>query len=275
MNTKRLAATLLATAALVGGSVSAATASNPVTGTGTGSGANGIPAQSVIHFAKGATSASVSGEVGPGEDDRYVFDAKAGQRATFHLARSTSAQTWTLVGPSGPAVHDARSPRQSDFSYRLPESGRYYIDIVSTRPSSYRMSVSIPATNAGGTGKPGSTTGSNGGGVHGDLPVVAEATKITFPAGRTSASVDAHVGPQQRAAYTFDAKAGQRARVQLEGSSTGAFTLTAPDGTPLHTTRTRNQSDVTLTLPATGLYRIALSDDVHDGSQQLTLTVRR
>ncbi|WP_432523726.1 hypothetical protein [Kineococcus sp. SYSU DK006] len=191
MDTKRLAATLLVTAALVGGSVSAATASGPVTGTGTGSGANGIPAHSVIHFAHGATSATVSGEVGPGEDDRYVFDAKAGQIATFHLARSTSAQTWTLVGPSGPAVHDAHSRRQSDFTYRLPESGRYHVDIVSTRPSSYRLQLSIPATTTPGT------------------------------------------------------------------------------------TKSANQSDVTVTLPTTGLYRIDVSDAVHSGAQQLTLSIRR
>ena len=245
-------------------------------GTGTASGAHGTPAQTVIHFAKGATSATVSGKVGPGEDDRYVFDAKAGQSATIQLARSTSAQTWTLVGPSGPAVHDAHSPRQSDFTYRLPESGRYYVDIVSTRPSTYRLKVSIPATTTAstkpGSGNPGTGTG---GGVHGDLPVVAEATKIDFEPGRTSASVSAKIGPQDRAAYTFSATEGQRARIQLEGSSTGAFTLIAPDGTPLHTTKAQDQSDVTVELPATGLYRIDLQDAVHTGAQQLTLSIPR
>ncbi|WP_432542375.1 peptidase [Kineococcus sp. SYSU DK002] len=270
-HSKVLTAGVLTAAALLGGAGVAA-AAGPVTGTGTGSGANGVPAQTVIHFAKGATSASVSGKVGPGEDDRYVFDAKAGQTAHIHLARSTSAQTWTLVGPSGPAVHDAHSPRQSDFTYRLPESGRYYVDIVSTRPSSYRLDLSIPAT--GKPAKPAKPATGNGGGVHGNLPVVAEATKIDFAPGRTSATVTATVGPQDRAAYTFSAKAGQRARIQLDGSSTGTFTLIAPDGTPLHTTHSRNQSDVTITLPASGLYRVDLADDVHTGSQQLTLGIR-
>ena len=272
MNRTLFTAGLLTTATLLTGAGVAA-AAGPVTGTGTGSGANGIPTSSVIHFAKGATSASVSGKVGAGEDDRYVFDAKAGQTATIHLARSTSAQTWTLVGPSGPAVHDAKSPRQSDFTYRLPETGRYYVDIVSTRPSSYRLEVSIPATTK--PSKPGISTPGSGGGVHGDLPVVAEATKITFPAGRTSATVSAKVGPADRAAYTFDAKAGQRARVQLDGSTTGTFALIAPDGTTLHTAKSQNQSDVTVTLPATGLYRIDVQDAVHTGTQQVTLTLPR
>ncbi|WP_432541891.1 peptidase [Kineococcus sp. SYSU DK002] len=262
-HSKVLTAGVLTAAALLGGAGVAA-AAGPVTGTGTGSGAHGVPAQTVIHFAHGATSASVSGKVGPEEDDRYVFDAKAGQTAHIHLARSTSAQTWTLVGPSGPAVHDAHSPRQSDFTYRLPESGRYYVDIVSTRPSSYRLDLSIPTTKPT-TGKPAAQP---------DKPVVAEATKIDFAPGRTSATVTAKVGPRDRAAYTFAAKAGQRARIQLDGSGTGTFTLIAPDGTPLHTTHSRNQRDVTVTLPASGLYRVDLADDVHAGSQQLTLSVR-
>ncbi|ABS03427.1 peptidase [Kineococcus radiotolerans] len=276
---KVVTAGVLTAAALLAGA-GVASAAGPVTGTGTGSGAHGVPAATVIHFAHGATAASVKGTVGPGEDDRYVFDAKAGQTASFHLARSTSAQTWTLVGPSGPAVHDAHSSRQSDFTYRLPETGRYYVDIVSTRPSSYRLDLSIPAsTKPVKPTKPAKpSTGTepgNGGGVHGDLPVVAEATKIDFPAGRTSASVTAKVGPQDRAAYTFEAKAGQRARIQLDGSSTGTFALIAPDGTPLHTTKSRNQSDVTVTLPTSGLYRIDVQDAVHTGAQQLTLSIPR
>lgn len=258
------AAALTAAALLAGAGV--ASAAGPVTGTGTGSGAHGVPAQTVVHFAEGATSASVSGKVGPGEDDRYVFDAKAGQTASFHLARSTSAQTWTLVGPSGPAVHDAHSPRQSDFTYRLPETGRYYVDIVSTRPSSYRLDLSIPASTKATT-KPGASAAQPG------RPVVAEATKIDFAPGRTSATVSATVGPQDRAAYTFAASKGQRARVQLGGSRTGTFALIAPDGTPLHTTGSRNQSDVTLTLPSTGLYRIDVQDAVHTGAEQLTLSL--
>nr|WP_218886057.1 peptidase [Kineococcus aurantiacus] len=241
------------------GGAGVATAAGPVTGTGTGSGAAGVLAATTIHFAHGATSASVSGTVGPGQDDRYVFDARAGQTAHLHLARSTSAQTWTLVGPTGPAVHDAHSPRQSDVTYRLPETGRYYVDIVSTRPSSYRLDLTIPTTTKPDTGG----------------AVVTEATKITFAPGRTRATVTATVGPQDRAAYTFAATTGQQARIQIQGSPTGTFTLTAPDGSPLHTGHSQNQSDVTLTLPMSGSYRIDLADDVRTGTQQLTLSIPR
>ncbi|WP_432571253.1 peptidase [Kineococcus sp. SYSU DK005] len=272
MRGKLTAATVLAAGAVLTAAVPALAAGTG-TGTGTGSGAAGVPAQSVLRFAKGATSATVSGHVAAGEDDRYVFDARAGQVATFHLTRANSGQTWTLVGPSGPAVHDAHSPRQSDFTHRLPETGRYYVDITTTRAGSYRMQVSIPA--AGGSAGSGHGTGSGSGTGTGTRPVVAEATRITFPRGRTSATVEAEVGPQQRAAYTFSARAGQRARIALSGSRSAAFTLVAPDGTPLHTTRSRNQSDVTVALPATGLYRIDVQDDTRAGTRELTLSVPR
>nr|WP_218886007.1 peptidase [Kineococcus aurantiacus] len=260
------------TAAVLLGGAGVATAAGPVTGTGTGTGAAGVPAATTIHFAHRATSASVSGTVGPGHDDRYVFDARAGQTAHLHLARSTSAQTWTLVGPTGPAVHDAHSPRQSDFTYRLPETGRYYVDIVSTRPSRYRLDLTIPTTTKPST--PSTTKPSTGKPDTGGT-VVAEATKITFAPGRTRATVTATVGPQDRAAYTFAATKGQQARIQLAGSPTSTFTLTAPDGSPLHTGHSQNQSDVTLTLPVSGSYRIDLADDVRTGTQQLTLSIPR
>ena len=276
MRGKLTAATVLAAGAVLTAAVpalAAGTGTGP--GTGAGSGANGVPAQSVVHFARGATSATVSGHVAAGEDDRYVFDARAGQVATFHLTRANSGQTWTLVGPSGPAVHDAHSPRQSDFTHRLPETGRYYIDITTTRAGSYRMQVSIPAaTGSAGSAGSGHGGGTGSGSGTGTRPVVAEATRIAFARGRTSATVQAQVGPRQRAAYTFSARAGQRARIALSGSRSAAFTLVAPDGTPLHTTRSRNQSDVTVTLPAGGLYRVDVQDDTRAGTRELTLSLR-
>ncbi|MBB2903222.1 hypothetical protein FHR75_004064 [Kineococcus radiotolerans] len=270
MNRKMLAAGLLTTVTVLGATGVAAAS----TGTGAGSGANGVPTQSVIHFAKGATSATVKGHVDAGEDDRYVFDAKAGQSATFHLTRANSGQTWTLVGPTGPAVHDEHSSRQSDFTYRLPETGRYYMDVTTTRPGNYRMSVSIPASTRGTSGTSGGSH-STGAGTGSGKPVVAEATKINFARGATTATVSAQVGPQQRAAYTFAATAGQRARIQLSGSPTAAFTLIAPDGTPLHTTKTQNQTDVSVQLPASGLYRIDLQDSTTTATDQLTLSLPR
>ncbi len=228
------AAALLTTAGVAGAGV--ASAASP-----------SIPTATPLHFARGASSTHVSGHVAAGGDRRYTFQARAGQTATFHLSRSTSAMTWTLVGPTGPSVHNAHSPRQSDFTYTLPESGTYYVDVVSSRPASYDLSLSIPAA----------TTPSS--------------TGISFPAGGTATTVK---GTGSRD-YTFDARAGQRATVHFtDTSAQGAWTLVAPDGSPLHTTMTQQQRDVTVQLPSTGGYRLSVQAPA--GSRYtLTLSIPR
>jgi hypothetical protein len=65
----------------------------------------------------------------------------------IHPARSTSARTRTLVGPSGPAVHDAQSPRQPDVTSRLTGTGRYHVDVVSAT----RTSIAAPASGIAAT----------------------------------------------------------------------------------------------------------------------------
>ena len=219
--------TIAAAAALLAAGVAGAGAASASTGT-----TPAIPTSTAIHFAPGATSAHVSGRVAANGDKRYTFSARAGQTATFHLSRSTSAMTWTLVGPTGPSVHNAHSPRQSDFTYTLPESGTYYIDIVSTRAAGYDLSVAIPTTGTAGA-----------------------AREIRFPRGATSATVEGTSPASGDARYRFDAVAGQRADVRFSSSSAdGAWTLVAPDGSPLHTTMTQQQSHVAVVLPSTGSY---------------------
>ncbi|GAA0311519.1 peptidase [Kineococcus aurantiacus] len=240
------AAAIVAVAGITGaGAASASTSTS----------APAVPTATTIHFARGATSAHVAGRVVAGGDRRYTFAARAGQTATFHLARSTSAMTWTLVGPTGPSVHDAHSPRQSDFTYRLPTTGTYYVDIVSTRAASYDLSVSIPAT----TGAPTGTT---------TIQQTGDATstagqEIRFAPGSTAVRVAGGVGTTETAHFRFDAVAGQRATVGLEDiTPEGTWTLVAPDGSPLHTAMTEQQGRATVTLPQTGTYRL----DVHSPS---------
>ncbi|PRY17332.1 peptidase [Kineococcus rhizosphaerae] len=244
-----VAAAVLAAAGIAGaGAASAATSS--------ASTAAKVPTATAIHFAPGRSSAHVSGHVAAGGDRRYTFVARAGQTATFHLSRSTSAMTWTLVGPTGPSVHNAHSPRQSDFTYRLPESGTYYVDIVSTRAASYDLSLAIPATTSSSSATPvtvqqnGDATSSTG-------------QKLRFAPGTTALTVAGGVGTTETAHFRFDAVAGQRAVVDFKDiSPQGNWTLVAPDGSPLHTGMTEQQAHATVTLPQTGTYRL----DVHSPS---------
>jgi len=239
------AAALVAAAGIAGaGAASAASPAAPV-----------VPTATPLHFAPGATSASVSGHVAANGDRRYTFQARAGQTATFHLARSTSAMTWTLVGPTGPSVHNAHSPRQSDFTYRIPTTGTYYVDIVSSRPAGYDLSLAIPAAR----------TGSTAGGTISSTPAAQTAAgeKIRFAPGTTSVTIAGGVGTTGAAHFHFDAAAGQRATIGLEDiSPDGTWTLVAPDGSPLHTDMTEQQRQATVTLPQTGTYVL----DVHSPS---------
>jgi len=218
------AAALVAAAGIAG--AGAASAASPA-----------VPTATPLHFATGASSTRVSGHVAANGDRRYTFSARAGQTATFHLSRSTSATTWTLVGPTGPSVHDAHSPRQSDFTYRLPTTGTYYVDIVSTRAATYDLSLAIPSGTTGTTAE----------------------QAIRFPAGATATTVKGKVAAAGTARYRLDAARGQRAVVTLTSSSKDAtWSFVAPDGSPLHTGMTEQQGRATVTLPQTGTYRLAV-----------------
>jgi hypothetical protein len=240
MRTKiTVAAAALVAAAGIAGAGAASASSTPA-----------VPTATPIHFAHGATSAQVSGHVAANGDRRYTFQARAGQTATFHLSRSTSAMTWTLVGPTGPSVHNAHSPRQSDFTYRLPESGTYYVDIVSTRSASYDLSVAIPAATSGGATSGTAAT---------SAAQTAAGQKIRFAPGSTSTTITGGVGTTGAAHFHFDATAGQRAVVTLQDiSGKGTWSLVAPDGSPLHTSMGEDQGRATITLPQNGSYRLDL-----------------
>lgn len=210
-----------------------------------------VPVATPIHVAAGGTTARVHGHLTAGGNDRYAFTARAGQTASFHLARSTSATTWTLVGPTGPAVHDARSSRQSDFRYTLPETGTYYVDVVSTRPATYDLSLSLPTATT---------------------PTTPE---IRFAPGATSATVTGRLAAAGSQDYRFDARAGQRATVHFSTSgTTGSWFLVAPDGTPLHTDHTSAQAEATVVLPSTGTYRLSVRSG-RAATYSLTLAVPR
>jgi len=219
------AAALVAAAGIAG--AGAASAASPA-----------VPTATPIRFAAGTSSAHVSGHVAAHGDRRYTFSARAGQTATFHLSRSTSAMTWTLVGPTGPSVHDAHSPRQSDFTYRLPTTGTYYLDIVSSRAASYGLSLAIPAGPAATTAE----------------------QEIRFPAGATGTTVTGTVPSTGTARYRLVAARGQHAAITFEDSAENAtWTFVSPGGSPLHNGMTEQQRRATVTLPETGTYWLAVS----------------
>ncbi|NAZ84247.1 peptidase [Kineococcus sp. R8] len=199
-----------------------------------------------IRFAPGATSSSVAGSVGAHGEVRYRFAARAGQTVDVAFTRSTSAATWTLVGPSGPALHDARSPRQSSGSIVLPETGTYSLDVDSTRAATYRLQLAIP-----------------------------RGTQLRFAPGTTSTTVRDTLPAATTRTYTVGAVRGQTARVRFATTrGTATWSLVGPAGEPLHTSMVQQQADVTVALPGTG--RCWLQVQSAQGARyQLTLSIPR
>jgi hypothetical protein len=206
--------TIAAAALVTAGAVATAGAAQAATGA------------TAVHFAPGATSAQVSGQLAAGADREYTVDARAGQTATVHFTHSSATERWTLVGPDGTPLHTDHAAQQDDATVRLPSSGTYRLDVATGDAGSYTLDLSIPAT-------------------------------IRFAAGGTSGAVSGRLAAGADRPYTFDARAGQTATVRFTHSSpTARWTLVGPDGTPLHTAQTQQQDAVTVRLPSSGTYRV-------------------
>ncbi len=110
-----------------------------------------------IHFAKGASQATVSGAVIRGDRNVYHFDAKAGQTLSLRISSAENNAVLTVYAPG--TAYKADEDGILDFtgeaiagdtddithwSGRLPQSGTYLIVIGGTRGNaSYKLAVAI------------------------------------------------------------------------------------------------------------------------------------
>lgn len=98
-----------------------------------------------IQFAKGASSATVSGSASLGFPDSWTFIANRGQILALTLTKTNGVATsFTLIGPDtggGRVIADS----QSTFNNPLPRDGKYII-LVDSRGdgrATYKLSISI------------------------------------------------------------------------------------------------------------------------------------
>jgi hypothetical protein len=109
-----------------------------------GAGAQQPPAR--IRFARGSSSAEVSGSIVRGEVHRYLLDARAGQRMEVRVRSAEGNAVFQLHPPRGggalPGAAEGEDARR--WSGALPASGDYLLVVASTRGNaSYRLQVSI------------------------------------------------------------------------------------------------------------------------------------
>jgi hypothetical protein len=136
-----------------------------------------------IHFASGATSALVSGDLPARASVRYVLHALAGQLMQVNLSapQGASIAVTTAAGRALPP----ETGSSTAFRGYLPRNEDYIIEIASsTQAGSYSLSVSIPQ-------------------------------RVAFERGATSITLDGTVGAHQSHEFILGAQAGQLMEIKV------------------------------------------------------------
>lgn len=119
-----------------------------------------------IQFAKGKSSASVSGKIKGNEDIDYVISAAAGQTLTVDFKASKGAAYFNVLPPgsTGEALF-VGSNEGDHFKAELPGDGDYTIRVYlmggakdSDKPVNYTLKVSIPASGKSSAATTGSSS---------------------------------------------------------------------------------------------------------------------
>lgn len=98
-----------------------------------------------IKFAKGRSSATVSGAVVRGDRDIYLIRAKAEQMMTVRITSREDNAVFQVQGPDGEFLQDAGEEDDAKMvTNTLPFDGDYKIIVGGTRGNAtYRLTVSI------------------------------------------------------------------------------------------------------------------------------------
>ncbi len=97
-----------------------------------------------IQFARGATSATVNGELARRGIDRYVLSALKGQSMQVDVNSPGGAVVLAVEGADGASLL-SRSNGETAWSGGLPKSQDYIVSVISTGPATgYSLTVTIP-----------------------------------------------------------------------------------------------------------------------------------
>lgn len=98
-----------------------------------------------VRFAKGKSSATLSGAVVRGDRDTYILGAKAEQMMTVKITSTERNAVFQITDPNGEFLQDAGDGDDAmNWTGSLPESGNYRIIVGGTRGNAtYKLTVSI------------------------------------------------------------------------------------------------------------------------------------
>ena len=158
---------------------------------------DGIP-KKPIHFAKGATKATVQGTLKGGSDVDYIVQARAGQQMNVVLKASNGMNYFNVLPPGSEDAIFVGSTSGSRFEGKLPADGDYTIRVYLMRAaarrnesSKYSLSVSVvgaaPAAAAAPAG--GSTGEPKPGPFDSKLELLGISFRVTSPGSATGNTV--------------------------------------------------------------------------------------
>jgi hypothetical protein len=98
-----------------------------------------------VKFARGKSSAVVSGAVLRGDLDTYIVGAKSGQMMYTKITSLENNAVFSIKGPNGEYLQDVgEEDDRTDATSDLPYDGDYKIIVGGTRGNaSYKLTVSI------------------------------------------------------------------------------------------------------------------------------------
>ena len=98
-----------------------------------------------VRFARGRTTATVKNSVVRGTRDRYLVNARAGQKMTVSITSVERNAVFAIYAPSHDTVEGASEDQAvKNWSGKLPESGDYVIEVGGTRGNAtYTLKVTV------------------------------------------------------------------------------------------------------------------------------------
>ena len=98
-----------------------------------------------IKFARGKSSATVSGAVIRGDRDTYILGARGGQRMTVRVTALENNAAFQIENPHGEYLEGAgEGDDATNVTVVLPDNGDYRIIVGGTRGNAtYKLTVSV------------------------------------------------------------------------------------------------------------------------------------
>lgn len=176
-----------------------------------------------VHFAKGATSATMTGKIAGDQTIDYTLRAKGGQQMTVNLKTNNNANYFNVLPPGSETALFVGSTSGNEWSGALPSDGDYRIRVYLMRSAARRNERANFTL----------TVGIQGGSTHHGASIDAKA-----PSTHYHASTDAKVpGTNYHATGPLPCSMGSgqptvscNFGVTREGNGSGTVTITKPDG---------------------------------------------